>query len=97
MENKSIDVMLDFLNQMEIYKVLTGVEASIYNILRKILITEFGDGNTDNLFEMLSLLDKLYIDYLEKKSYFDKSQITTLRDKILASYIDKINNANLED
>ena len=35
MENKPIDIILDFLNQMEVYKVLTGVEAGIYNILRE--------------------------------------------------------------
>ena len=97
MENKSIDVLLDFLNQMEMYKLLTGVEAGVYNQMRKKIIKEFGDCNMDNLFEIMSFFDKLYIDYLEKKSYFDKTQLITLRDKIITVYIEKIKNAPLED
>ena len=67
MENKSIDSILDFMNQMDIYKILTGVEAGIYNILRKDIINEFGDGDIDKLFEIVSSFDRLYIDYLEKR------------------------------
>ena len=59
MENKPIDIILDFLNQMEIYKVLTGVEAGFYNILRENIIKEFENGDVDNLFEILSLFDKI--------------------------------------
>ena len=97
MENKPIDIILDFLNQMEIYKVLTGVEAGIYNLLREELIKEFGNGDVDNLFEILTLFDKIYIDYLEKKSYFGKTQLIALRDKIVTAYTEKIKNAPLED
>ena len=97
MENKPIDIILDFLNQMEIYRVLTGVEAGIYNILREEIIKEFGGGDVDNLFEILSLFDKIFIDYLERNSYFDKTQLITLRDKIITVYIEKIKNAPLED
>ena len=96
-ENKPIDIILDFLNQMEIYKVLTAVEAGIYNILREEIIKEFGNGDVDNLFEILSLFDKIYIDYLEKKSYFDKKQLIALRYKIITVYIEKIKNAPLEE
>ena len=81
-----ISVVLDFLNQMEIYKVLTGVEAGIYNILRNNLITIFSDDDVDKLFEILTSYDELYIDYLEKRAHFDKSLITNLRDKILNLY-----------
>ena len=97
MENKPNDIILDFLNQMEIYKVLTGVEAGIYNLLREEIIKEFGGGDVDNLVEILSLFDKIYIHYLERNSYFDKTQLITLRDKIITVYIEKIKNAPLED
>ena len=59
MENKSIDVILGFLNQMEIYKILTGVEAGIYNILRNEIINEFREGDIDKLFEIVSSFDRL--------------------------------------
>ena len=90
MEHKSIDSILDFLNQMDIYKILTGVEAGIYNILRKDIINEFGDGDIDKLFGIVSSFDRLYIDYLEKRSYFDKTLLIDLRDKILTAYIEKL-------
>ena len=92
-----VSVVLDFLNQMEIYKVLTGLEAGIYNIIRNDLITVFADDNVDKLFEILTSFDDLYIDYLEKNSYFDKTLLITLRNKILAAYIEKIKNAPLEE
>ena len=85
-----VSVVLDFLNQMEIYKVLTGLEAGIYNIIRNDLITVFTNDNADKLFEILTSFDELYIDYLEKKSHFDKSLITNLRDKILNLHKEKI-------
>ena len=91
-----ISVMLDILNQMEIYKVLTGVKAGIYNIIRNDLITIF-ENDVDKLFEILTSFDNLYIDYLEKNSYFDKTLLITLRNKILAAYIEKIKNAPLEE
>ena len=97
MENKTIDTILEFLNQMEIYKILSGVEAGIYNILRNGMINEFKECDKDSLFEIVSLFDRLYIDYLEKKSYFDKTLLINLRNKILAAYIEKIKNAPLEE
>ena len=90
MENKTITVILDFLNQMEIKKVLTGLESGIFNIIRKKLITEFKDDDVDKLFEILTSFDVLYIDYLEKRALFDKSLIATLRDKILILYKEKV-------
>ena len=85
-----VSVVLDFFNQMEIYKVLTGLEAGIYNIIRNDLITVFTNDNADKLFEILTSFDEVYIDYLEKRSHFDKSLITNLRDKILNLYKEKI-------
>ena len=97
MENKSIVVILDFLNQMEIYKILTGVEVGIYNILRNEIISLFKDIDVDGLFEIVSSFDILYIDYLEKRSYFDKTLLITLRNKIITAYEEKIKNAPSED
>ena len=93
---KNIDVM-NFLNQMEIYNILPGVELSTFNINRKILIDEFENIDSDKLVELLETLDDLNIEYLRMKVYFDKSLITTLRNKIFDMYdqkkIDKSNNA----
>ena len=97
MENKTIDTILEFLNEMEIYKILSGVEAGIYNILRNGMINEFKECDKDSLFEIVSLFDRLYIDYLEKKSYFDKTLLINLRNKILAAFIEKIKNVPLEE
>ena len=85
-----VSVILNFLNQMEIYKVLTGVEVGIYNIIRNDLITEFTNDNPDKLFEILTSFDELYIDYLEKRAHFDKAKIENLRNKILNLYKEKI-------
>ena len=90
MEKKTINVILDFLNQMEIYKVLTAVDFGIYNLLRNDLIIVFEGDNLDKLFEILSSFDDFYIDYLEKRAHFEKSLITNLRDKILVLYKEKI-------
>ena len=90
MESKTINVILDFLNQMEIYKVLTAVDFGIYNIIRNDLIIVFEGDNLDKLFEILTSFDELYTDYLEKRAHFDKSIITTLSDKILILYKEKI-------
>ena len=54
--------MLNFLNQMEMYNILTGVELSTFNIIRKTLIDEFGDIDLDKLVEVSRTLDDLYIE-----------------------------------
>ena len=82
MESK-INNILNLLNQMEIYKVLTALDFGIYDILRNEIMVIFEDYDVDKLFEILTSYDVLYIDYLEKRANFDKSLIKTLRDKIL--------------
>ena len=79
---ETINNVLNYLNQMEIYNILTGVELSTFNIIRKFLIDEFGNIDLDKLVEMLRSLDDLYIEYLRMKVCFDKSLITTLRNRI---------------
>ena len=83
------DVMI-FLNQMEMYNILTSVELSTFNIIRKILIDEFEDIDSDKLVEMLRTLDDLYIEYLRMKVSFDKSLITTLRNESFDMYDQKM-------
>ena len=94
---ETINDVLIFLNQIEIYNILTGVELSTFNIIRKILINEFENLNFDKLVEMVKNHDDLYIEYLRMKVYFDKSLITTLRNKIVDMYdqklVEKSNNA----
>ena len=94
---QTINDVLNFLNQMEIFNILTVVELSTLNIIRKILIDEFENINLDKLVEMLKTLDDLYIEYLRMKVYFAKSLITTLRNKIFDMYdqkmVEKSNNA----
>ena len=93
---ETINDVMNFLNQMEVYNILTGVELSTFNIIRKILIDELENIDLDELVEMLRTLDDLYIEYLRMKLYFDKSLITTLRNKIFDMYdqkmVDKSNN-----
>ena len=90
---ETINDVLNFLNQMEIYNLLTGVELRTFNKIRKFLIDEIENINIDKLVEMLKTLDDLYIDYPRMKVYFDKSLITTLRNKIFHMYDQKSNNA----
>ena len=94
---ETINDVLNFLNQMEVYNIQTGVEMSTFNIIRKILIDEFEDIDLDKLVEMLRTLDDLYIEYLRMEVYIDKSLMTTLRNKIFDMYdqkmVEKSNNA----
>ena len=87
---ETINDVLNFLNQMEAYNKLTGVELSTFNIIRKILIDELGNTNLDNLFEMLKTFDDLYVEDLRMKVYFDKSLITTLKNIIFDMYDQKV-------
>ena len=87
---ETINDILNFLNQMEIFNILIDEQCDTFNVFRKILIEEFENGDLDKLVELLKNLDDLYIDYLRKKIGFDKSQITTLREMIFDMYDKKI-------
>ena len=58
---ETINDVLNFLDQMEIFNILTGVELSTFNTIKKILIDEFENIKLDNLVGMLKTLDDLYI------------------------------------
>ena len=74
--------VLNFLNHMEIFNILIGVQCDTFVVIRKILIEEFQNGDLDKLVVLLRNLDDFDIDYLRMKIHFDKSQITTLREMI---------------
>ena len=82
--------VLNFLNQKEIFNILTGAQCYTFKIITKISIEEFQNGDSDKLIELLRKLDDLYIDYLGMKIHFDKSQITKLREMIFDMYDKKI-------
>ena len=94
---ETINDVLNFLNQMEIYNIISGVELNTFIIIRKILIDEFENIDLDKLVELMKTLDNLYIECLKMKIYFDKSLITVLRNKIFEMYdlkmVEKSNNA----
>ena len=94
---ETINDVLNFLNQLEIYNIISGVELNTFIIIRKILLDEFENIDLDKLVEMMKTLDDLCIECLKMKVYFDKSLITILRNKIFEMYdqkmIEKSNNA----
>ena len=94
---ETINDVMNFLNQVEIYNILTGVKLSTFNKIRKILTDEFEIIDLDKLVEILKTLDDSYIEYLRMKVCFDKSLITTLKNKIFDMYdqktVKKSNNA----
>ena len=87
---ETINDVLNFLNQMEILNILTGLQYSTFDIIRKILIGGFENGDLDKLVELLRTLDDLYMDYLRMKIHFDKSRITKLSEMIFDMYDKKI-------
>ena len=87
---ETINDVLKFLNQMEVFNILTGAQSSTFVIIRKILIQELENSDLDELIELLGILDNLYIEYLRKKLHFDKSLITSLREKIFDMYDEKM-------
>ena len=94
---ETINDVLNFLNQIEIYNIVSGVELNTFIIIRKILIDEFENVDSAKLVEMMKTLDDLYIECLNMKIYFDKPLITTLRNRIFEMYyqkmVEKSNNA----
>ena len=83
---ETINDVVNFLTQMELFKIENGLHCKTFNIIGKILIDEFEDIDSDELYEMLRTLDDLCIEYLRMKVYFDKTLLTTLRDKIFVMY-----------
>ena len=87
---ETINDVKNFLNQMELFKIENGIHYNTFNIITKNSIDEFDDTILDDSCEILRNLDDLCIDYLRRKVYFDKSLLTTLRDKIFVMYEEKM-------
>ena len=50
---ETINDVLNFLNQLELYKIISGLDYITFNIIRKILIDEFINIDSDKLIEIL--------------------------------------------
>ena len=79
---ETVNNVLNFLNQMEMFKNEYGIEYSVFKKMRKILIDEFENVDSDKLVEVLGTLDDLKIEYLRMKVYFDRSLVNTLIENI---------------
>ena len=94
---KTINDVLNFLNQMEIYNIVSGAELNTFIIIRKTLLNEFENVDLGKLVEMIKTLDDLYIEYLKMKVFYDKSLIAILRNKMFEMYehkmVEKSNNS----
>ena len=87
---ETINDVLDFNNQIKIFKVKSGLDYNTFNIIRKILIDEFNNINDDKLIEILKNLDDIYINYMKMNINFDKTLIKPLRDNIFQKYEQKM-------
>ena len=86
---ETINDVLNLLTHMELYKFESGIPYKTFNIARNILKVEFEDKTLDELYELLKTLDDLCTEYIRMNAYFDKTLLTTLRDKIFNRYTEK--------
>ena len=91
---ETINDILKFLNQLELYNIIKSIQFDIFLVIRKILIQELNDVDLDKLVESIKNFDDLYIDYLKMKIDFDKSRISTLRNMIFDVYDKKMSHVN---
>ena len=89
---ETINDVLNFLNQIEIFRIISGLDYITFNIIRKILIDEFNNKNDYKLIEILKKLDDIFINYIKKDVNCDKTLIKPLRDNIFERYEQKMTN-----
>ena len=89
---ETINDVLNFLNQIELFRIISGLAYITFNIIRKILIDEFNNINDDKLIEILKNLDDIFINYIKMDVNFDKTLIKPLRDNIFEIYEQKMSN-----
>ena len=89
---ETINDVLNFLNQIEIFRIISGLDYNTFKIIRKILIGEGEVNNRDDdkLIGILRNLDDIYINYIKTKINFDKTLIKPLRDNIFEKYEQKM-------
>ena len=83
---ETINDVLNFLNQIELFRIISGLDYITFNIIRKILIDEFNNVNDDKSIEILKNLDDIFINYIKKDVNFEKTLIKPLRDNIFEIY-----------
>ena len=89
---ETINDVLNFLNQIEVFRIISGLDYNTFKIIRKILIGEGEVNNRDDdkLIGILRNLDDIYINYIKTKINFDKTLIKPLRDNIFEKYEQKM-------
>ena len=87
---ETVNNVLSFLNQVEMFKIEYGIDYGVFKKMRKILIDGLENVDLDGLVEVLGTLDDLYIEYLRMKIYFDRSLVNTLREKIFDMWEQKM-------
>ena len=92
---ETINDVLNFLNQIEIFKIISGLDYKTFNIFRKTLIDEFNNIDDDIIIKILRNLDDIYINYIKMKVDFDKTLIKPLGENIFEIYEMKISNKNI--
>ena len=88
----TINDVLNFLNQIELFIVISGLDYNTFNIIRKIHIDEFNNIDDDKLIGILRNLDDIYINYIKMNVNFDKTLVKLLRDNIFEIYEQKMSN-----
>ena len=89
---ETINDVLNFLNQIELFKIISGLDYSTFNIIRKFLKDEFNDIDDDKLFNLLKNLDEIYNNYIKMNNNFDKTLVKPLRDNVFVKYEQKMTN-----
>ena len=84
--------VLNFLNQIEIFRNKSGLNSSTFNFIRKILIDEFNNIDDDKLIKLLGNLDDIFINSIKMNVNFDKTLVKPLRDNIFEIYEQKMSN-----
>ena len=92
---ETINDVPNFLNQIELYKIISGLRYNTFNKIGKILIDEFNNIDDDKLIGILKNLDDIYINYIKMNVNFDKISIKPLRGNIFEIYEMKTSNKNI--
>ena len=92
---ETINDVSNFLNQIEIFRIISGLDYNTFNIIRKILLDEFNNIDDDILMKILRNLDDIYINYIKMNINFGKTLVELLKDNIFEIYEMKIANKNI--
>ena len=79
---EKINDVMSFLNQMEFFNIINGLEYKTFIVIKNILLDEFSEVDCDKLVELLGIVDNLYMAHVKNELHSDKSLITILRMKV---------------